>query len=403
MRAPFLALLLILVINAAVDAYIYIAAKKRCRNPLWHNIQLYTAIALAVAMIVTICLPARTGSDSALLSKMWLLFAYLSVYVPKYLAIIIDLLAHIPNLWKGMRWKTLTKCGIALAIVTFAAFWWGALINRFNVRINQVEIRVPSLPEGFNGLRIAQFSDLHTGTFGTDTTFVSHLVDEINSLKADVIVFTGDIVNRKSDEMAPFVSTLSRLHAPMGVYAILGNHDYGDYNDWESDSDKARNMQIIRNHYANTGIKLLLNQTTWLHSANDSIALIGVENIGDPPFKTYGSLTQAYPTPGDANTKILLSHNPQHWVDSIGGNDDMNIALTLAGHTHAMQMEVGGISPASMRYPTWGGLYANSDSTRVLYVNIGAGTVGIPMRIGATPEITVLTLTNGSTASTSGK
>lgn len=392
MRAPTLILLTALLINLAVDTYIYLQARRRCRNIVWSKIQLYSAIACAAAMIVEICLPAKRGGDQQLLCKMWLLFAYLSIYIPKYLAVLSDFVSFLPKLWGGKHLKCITSFGIIIALATFAGMWWGALINRFNIDVNKVDVRIHSLPEPFNGMRIVQFSDLHTGTFGTDTTFVAHLVDEINRLNPDLIVFTGDIVNRRSEEMAPFVETLGRLKAPMGVYAILGNHDYGDYNHWGSEAEKARNMQKLFSLYEKTGMKLLLNQTQWLHAGNDSIALVGVENIGDPPFKTYGSLPGAYPTPGDSCTKILLSHNPQHWVDSICRKPEMNVALTLAGHTHAMQIEAMGMSPATFRYPTWGGLYADSQNRSQLYVNIGAGTVGLPMRLGATPEITLLTL-----------
>lgn len=270
--------------------------------------------------------------------------------------------------------------------------WWGATINRFHIDVNRVEVHVDGLPEEFEGITIAQFSDLHTGTFGTDTTFVGKLVDRINSLHPDIIVFTGDIVNRSSDEMRPFTTVLNRLHAPEGVYAILGNHDYGDYHNWPSAESKQANMNELYCLYSLTSMKLLRNETTWLHRGNDSIALIGVENIGDPPFTIYGSLTQAYPNLQDSNAKILLTHNPQHWVDSISSDPKANVALTLSGHTHAMQIEVAGISPAALRYQTWGGLYNAPDGHRHLYVNIGTGTVGIPMRLGATPEITLITL-----------
>lgn len=398
MRAPFIILFILLLINIVVDAYIYIQARRRCKNPLWGRLQLYSAIILAVAMIVEICLPAKRCGDTQLLCKMWLLFAYLSVYIPKYVAVTADWISYIPKLWRGHHSKFVTRVGIILGGIIFALMWWGALINRFDSQIKQITIEIPSLPENFEGLKIVQFSDLHTGTYGTDTTFVSHLVDEINSLNPDVIVFTGDIVNRRSEEMAPFVAPLSRLHAPMGVYAILGNHDYGDYNRWESEAAKNNNMQLLFTLYGRTGITLLLNETRWLRADNDSIALIGVENIGDPPFKTYGSLSASYPTLDDAYVKILLSHNPQHWVDSIKGYDDINIPLTLSGHTHAMQIETCGISPAAMRYSTWGGLYSDDCEHSNLYVNIGAGTVGIPMRMGATPEITLITLTSGHTA-----
>jgi len=381
-----------LIANGIIDLYIYIQARHRCRDTRWSRLQLITAIALAVGLIVEICLPAKRGGDTQLLGKMWLLFAYLTIYFPKYIAVVFDILASLPKLWTAHRIKPLTITGIILGGATFVAMWWGALVNRFNIHVNEVEIAVPALPTQFNGMRIVQFSDLHTGTFGNDTTYVSRLVDKINGLHPDVIVFTGDIVNRRSEEMIPFVDILSRLTAPLGVYAILGNHDYGDYMHWHTEADKEANMRLLYDLYSDTGIKLLRNETHWLHNGTDSIALIGVENIGDPPFKTYGSLKASYPDVADPHTKILLSHNPQHWVDSICHNPQSNIALTLSGHTHAMQIEVAGISPAAMRYETWGGLYAGNINNRKLYVNIGCGTVGLPMRVGATPEITVITL-----------
>lgn len=270
--------------------------------------------------------------------------------------------------------------------------WWGALLNRFTLEVKPVEITIPDLPESFKGYKIAQISDMHVGTFNNDTSYVKKIVDEVNALNPDLIVFTGDIVNRKTSELRPFINTLSNLKAKDGVISILGNHDYGDYMIWPSDDHKQLNMQRLYDAYSRTGMRLLLNETAWLRRGTDSIAVIGVENIGDPPFTIYGSLPRSYPDLSDSNTKILLTHNPQHWVDSIADRSDINIPLTLSGHTHAMQIELAGISPAMWRYPTWGGLYTDSRSERSLYVNIGCGTVGIPMRLGATPEITVITL-----------
>lgn len=140
------------------------------------------------------------------------------------------------------------------------------------------------------------------------------------------------------------------------------------------------------------GWRLLLNESETLKNKGDSIVIIGVENIGDPPFKCYGSLSKSYPAASDSIVKILLSHNPAHWVDSIADNPGNNIALTLSGHTHAMQIELFGLSPATFKYKTWGGLYHDTSGQRKLYVNIGSGTVGLPMRFGATPEITLITL-----------
>lgn len=392
MRAPFLTLFIVLIVNLLIDMYIYVQCRRRCRSDIWSKLQKTTAIACVAVMIVEMCLPAREGDTALLLAKMWILFGYLTIYIPKYLAVICDWVASIPALWHRKRLKWLTTTGIAAAIAAFCAMWWGALINRYDIQVKEITVDIDGLPQAFDGFTIAQFSDLHTGTFGNDTTFVAKLVDEINSLGADAIMFTGDIVNRQSDEMLPFIPAISRLHAPAGTFAILGNHDYGDYKEWDTEAEKQENMQLLYDAFAHTGMQLLRNESTWLRCGNDSIALIGVENIGDPPFKTYGSLAASYPDLNDANTKILLTHNPQHWVDSIAGHDDMRIPLTLSGHTHAMQIEVGGMSPAVFRYPTWGGLYTDKEKGHSLYVNIGSGTVGIPMRLGATPEITLITL-----------
>lgn len=396
MRAPFIFLFVILLSAIAVDIYIYVQSKRRCHSPIWSRIHMVTAVLLAVMMIIEIILPARAGSHAILKTKMWVLFAYMSVYLPKYIVVFIDLLASLPRLWHKERIKWLTKGGIAIGVTFFCAMWWGALINRFRIQIKEVTIDIAELPASFDGFKIAQFSDLHTGTFGSDTTFVAKLVDKINSLHPDAVMFTGDIVNRESSEAVPFATTLARLKAPMGRFAILGNHDYGDYMNWPSDSMKHINMQALYDFYSGTGMRLLLNETEWLHRGNDSIAVVGVENIGDPPFKTYGSLQDAYPTPSDDNVKILLTHNPQHWVDSIAGKPGMNFALSLSGHTHATQMELAGISPATLRYKTWGGLYSDDTEKQYLYVNIGCGTVGVPMRIGAPPEITLITLRRSS-------
>lgn len=393
MRVSLFLLLTLLVINLAVDWYIYRQVTHRCRHPQpWGRVELWSAILFSLVLIAGIIIPAREGNNDILLAKMWLIFIYGSVYIPKTVGVIFDLIASVPRLFGHKRIKPVTIAGLVTAIILFGAIWWGAAINRFAIDDKEVEIELSDLPETFDGYRIAQFSDLHVGTYGNDTSYVIRLVDHINSLDPDLIVFTGDIVNRKTDEITPFVEVLGRLHAPDGVIAILGNHDYGDYMTWPSDEAKRGNMQMLYDTYDTAGINLLLNQTEWIRRGNDSIAIIGVENIGDPPFPIYGSLSKAYPIPGDSTTKILLSHNPAHWVDSISGNDKARIQLTLAGHTHAMQIEMFGISPAALRYKTWGGLYADSHERHQLYVNIGAGTVGMPMRLGATPEVTLLTL-----------
>ncbi|MDE6204954.1 MAG: metallophosphoesterase, partial [Duncaniella sp.] len=345
-----------------------------------------------ILLIGALVIPRRDGDNAMLLTVMWMLYAFATIYFAKYIFVIIDLVGKIPTLFRRRRNKLISKTAAICAVITFVVMWWGALINRFRIDVKEVEIVRQDVPADFDGYRIVQISDLHTGTYGSDTTFVSRLVDAINAQNPDVIVFTGDIVNSRSDELTPHAAPLSRLYARDGVYSIMGNHDYGDYANWDSPRQKNESIEYLKQLQASMGWKMLNNATDFIHNGNDSIALIGVENIGDHPFPVYGSLVKAYPTLSDSTFKVLLTHNPAHWCDSISRHSDINIPLSLSGHTHAMQMEVAGVSPAVFRYPTWGGLYADEDSTHMLYVNIGAGTVGIPTRIGATPEITVITL-----------
>lgn len=394
MRLPLIPILAVLMLNGLVDYYIY-RQLLRWKSPaklLVRQLWAILSIVLALVLVTAICWPKKEGGNETLTWLMWLLFSYFSIYIPKYLYVLPDLLASIPRIWNGRRLKVLSLSGGVLAAVSFALMWWGALINRNRIQVKEVTVEIANLPESFSGMTIAQFSDIHVGTFGNDTTFISKLVDRINSLQPDMIVFTGDIVNRRSDELEPFISTLSGLHAPIGVYSILGNHDYGDYYQWSDSTAKADNLDYLKAMQAGMGWIMLNNATAYIHAGTDSIALVGVENVGDPPFPSYGDLDEAYPGDlDDPTVKILLSHNPAHWCEDICDAPDKNIALTLSGHTHAMQIELFGLSPAVFRYRTWGGMYRGSGGND-LYVNIGAGEVAIPARIGATPEITLFTL-----------
>lgn len=391
MRFPLLAALMMLLVSGAIDYYIYRQLLKRCAARVWSKIQLWSAVAFALLLVVLIVLPKREGDDGAFLVLMWVLWSYVTVYAAKLIFCLFDWLSLLPRLWHSPRWKWLGRTGIGAALIALALMWWGTLINRFNIRVSEVEIKSAQLPPAFDGFRIVQVSDLHVGTYGTDTAFMAKVVERINSLKPDMVVFTGDIVNRHTSELRPFVNTFARLKAPYGVYSILGNHDYGDYYDWPTEQAREMSMQEMFRLQQLMGWRLLRNDYVTVNKDADTLVLIGVENVGDPPFKVYGDLLKAYPTPGDKRFKILLSHNPAHWAHDISDHSDMNIALTLSGHTHAMQMTIGHFSPCVWRYPTWGGLYHDTKGQQ-LYVNIGIGTVGMPARIGATPEITLLTL-----------
>lgn len=391
MRFPLVVALVLLLVNILVDLYIYCALHSYYKRPLWRRIHLWTSVALFASLVVAIALPKRGGSDGTLHAVMWILYVYLSVYIPKYIFVIFDILSRIPFLWHSKRWAWMSWTGFWLGVATCAAMWWGALFDRYQIEVNHEDVDIVELPDGLDGITIAQISDLHVGTFGSDTAFVSKLVDRVNSLHPDVIVFTGDIVNRRSEELLPFMPVLSRLNAPLGVFSILGNHDYGDYSTWPSDATKQKNLADLKDMQRRMGWIMLNNSHQWLKMHGDSLAIIGVENIGDPPFGRHGSLTDAYAEIGDSNAKVLLTHNPAHWDMEIADKPASNVALTLAGHTHAMQMEVLGWSPAVFRYKKWGGMYSDKRQQK-LYVNIGAGEVGFPARIGAEPEITLFTL-----------
>lgn len=385
-------MIILIVVNVFVDIYIWrcIVNKERKRWP--GVVYAWSSLFFIIFIIVTVALPRRSGSDAVLLAVMWMLYTYLSVYISKYVFCIISFIGLIPRLWRGKRWKAMNIIGSVAAIAVFVTMWWGALINRTRYQIKEVVIEFADLPDAFDGYRVLQFSDFHVGTYGSDTTFVSEIVDVINNQSADLVLFTGDIVNRRTDELLPQVKPLSRIKAADGVYSILGNHDYGDYKKWPSAEMKSENMDMMYRLQRDMGWNLMNNRSEYIRRGNDSIALIGVENWGDPPFTVYGDLDKAYPMQSDSTFKILMTHNPAHWSEKIADNDTVNIALSLSGHTHAMQCQIGSWSPAEWRYDNWGGLYDDLSSRHKLYVNIGLGTVALPARIGATPEITVLTL-----------
>lgn len=404
MRVPLIMAILMLVATIAVNLYIYLDIRKNYPRKKCASVTYgIFAIAQIIFALVLVCMPRRSA-DFGITFQMWGFYSFLTVLIPQVLFCIFSLLGMLSRLWSRKGWKLGAWVGLPLGLIVFISMWWGAAVTRYQIEIKDVDIYSSRLPEGFNGYRIAQISDLHVGTWGNDTRFVERLVDSVNAQKPDIIFFTGDVVNRETTEMAPFMKALSKLHAPDGVYSILGNHDYGDYMTWNTPAEKAANLQLLKNWQKQIGWKMLNNESTRIINNGDTIQLIGVENWGEPPFHQYGHLTDAYPISKDSvrnlndhRYKILLSHNPEHWRREV--TKISNIDLTLSGHTHAMQIEfkIGNWkwSPAVWKYEEWGGLYdkvnARGDTLQI-YTNIGAGEVGMPFRIGATPEITILTL-----------
>lgn len=268
----------------------------------------------------------------------------------------------------------------------------GVIFGKYNFQKMETEIEFDTLPTAFNGFTIVQISDAHLGTFD-DVSRVQKGIDLIQAQNPDIIVFTGDLVNDLAVEAKPYIEMFKNLKAPYGKYSILGNHDYSDYVQWESQSGKVQNLEDLKDTYKQMGFELLLNRSVLLEKADTSIRLIGVENWGAPPFPKYGDLGEAVLDIDPNEFSVLLTHDPTHWDGEVL-NLDNNIALTLSGHTHGMQfgIKIGNWqwSPIQWKYKKWGGLY--EEAGKYLYINRGFGSLGFPGRVGIWPEVTVLKL-----------
>jgi predicted MPP superfamily phosphohydrolase len=286
----------------------------------------------------------------------------------------------------------LSWLGVAAGGSLFSALIWG-MTNKYRYRIKRVPLQFANLPDAFRGLRVVQLSDIHSGSF-TDKAAVARGVDKVLALKPDLILFTGDLVNNTSDEMDPYWDMFSRLKAPMGVYSVLGNHDYGDYHNWPSAEAKKANLETLKQGQTRMGWRLLMNEHVLLEREGQHIALIGIENWGAKArFPKYGRMDLAYPGSETAPFKILMSHDPSHW-DAEVRSKYTDIDLTLSGHTHGMQfgVEIPGFrwSPVQYVYKQWAGIY--KEEKQKLYVNRGFGFLGYPGRVGILPEITLIEL-----------
>ena len=288
-----------------------------------------------------------------------------------------------------IRLYTLTKVCLPLlaSLATCAYIIFGAIFGKEFFQVKEVTFASADVPPAFDGYRILQLSDMHTGSWTDQGNALQRAVSLCNAQHPDLIVFTGDLVNSRADELKPFMPILSQLQAKDGVYSVLGNHDYGTYVHWDTEADRLANIDTLISRERQMGWHMLMNEHHILHRGNDSIALIGVENSGNPPFPNRGNLHKAQK--GTENLfKVLLSHDPTHWRRSVLPTTDVD--LTLSGHTHGMQLKLGGFSPASWFYDEWGGFYY--EGGRALHVSLGAGEVLMPFRLGAWPEINVITL-----------
>jgi predicted MPP superfamily phosphohydrolase len=297
------------------------------------------------------------------------------------------------NQFLPQRRKLISQIAVGLAAIPFTSLLYGMFRGKYNFKVLTYELEYDDLPEAFEGFKITQISDIHSGSFDNPKK-VQYGVDLVNAQGSDVVFFTGDLVNNKAEEILPWIETFKKINAKYGVYSVLGNHDYGDYMRWESPEAKKKNMQDLEKAQKQMGWDLLLNQSRFIEKDGQRIAVIGVENWGSG-FKQVGDLNKALADVSEKDFKILMSHDPSHWEAEVLPNP-FKIHLTLSGHTHGMQfgIEIPGWikwSPVKWRYKQWAGVYQESDQH--LNVNRGFGYLAYPGRVGIWPEVTVITLT----------
>ncbi|WP_225036784.1 metallophosphoesterase [Winogradskyella sp. SM1960] len=295
------------------------------------------------------------------------------------------------------RRKFISQLALGVAAIPLSSLLYGMFKGKYDFRVLNYTLHFEDLPEAFDGYRITQISDIHSGSFDNREK-IEYAVDLINEQASDVLLFTGDMVNNKASEMLPWMDTFGRLKAKDGKFSVLGNHDYGDYVDWQSSEDKAKNLEDLKTIQSDIGFDLLLNESRYLEKDGQRLALVGVENWGKGGFKKAGDLEKASAAIEADDFKILMTHDPSHWEAKVL-NDPYHYHLTLSGHTHGMQfgIEIPGWikwSPAKWRYKQWAGIYTELDQH--INVNRGFGYLGYPGRVGIWPEITVIELKKGA-------
>ncbi|MDP3358961.1 MAG: metallophosphoesterase [Lutibacter sp.] len=282
--------------------------------------------------------------------------------------------------------------GLFAGFLPFLMICYSIFRTLYRFKVHHVKINFNELPGNFNELRIVHISDLHLGSFRSRYHILDRAIRLINHLEPDFIFFTGDLVNNHAWELKGWQSVLKKLNAKTGKYAVLGNHDYGDYGKWKSEERKRANFESIKYFYKKIDFKLLLNEAESIEKDGQKIAIVGVENWGNPPFKQYGDLKKALKSVANISFKILLSHDPSHWNKEV--KKHTNISLTLSGHTHGMQAGINikskNWSPIQYKYKQWAGLYKHFN--QYLYVTRGLGWMGFPGRLGMRPEITFMEL-----------
>ena len=416
MRSPFGALIFV-AIMLLLDTYVFQAIKtvSQSASPKTRSIIYIIYWSITILVVIGFLLFAFTGPNFLPKKVRTYLFATIvGLFLAKTTAIIFFL---IDDIRRAIQWAAgklfytnteaepmsgdgitrsifLSWIGLGVGGGLFGSLLYG-FSNKYNYDVKRVQLAFDNLPAGFKGLKILHISDIHSGSF-TDKEAVKRGVDKILREKADIILFTGDLVNDKATEMESYMDVFGQLKAPMGVYSTLGNHDYGDYVSWPDSNGitKTQNLENLKKVHEKLGWRLLMNEHVVLQRNNAEIVLIGIENWSNKArFPKHGRMDLAYPGAEKYPFKILMSHDPSHWDAQVRPLYPA-IDLTLSGHTHGMQfgIDIPGFkwSPVQYVYKEWAGLY--EESNQKLYVNRGYGFIGYPGRVGILPEITVIEL-----------
>lgn len=401
-RWIFLIVLIFLII--LLDFYAFQAFKTAFKSKYARFISMFVNISIYVYFLFTILTYSRSDGQTPqfqlaagllltfLIPKLVIVIMLFGEDIFRGIVKVISMISNSETQPLAGRRKFISQLALGLAAIPFASFIYGIIQGKYNYKVLKYQLSFKDLPDAFDGFTITQISDIHSGSF-TNAEKIQYGVDLINEQKSDVILFTGDIVNNKADEMDNWIEMFAKLKAKDGKFSILGNHDYGDYMDWKSTQDKINNFQAVKEIHQKIGFDLLLDEHRYLEKNGQKIALLGVENWGKG-FNQKGDLAKASSGISKNDFKILMSHDPSHWEYKVK-NDDFHYHLTLSGHTHGLQMgiEIPGWfkwSPSQYVYKQWAGLY--EEFGRYINVNRGFGYHAFPGRVGIWPEITTIEL-----------
>lgn len=410
-RQPTNILIILFTLSFLLDAYTYNGLKtltKKWRSQLRQRIVKwgYLIIALGISILLLSVLSTFKTAKGMIPFYEWVLSLFLTLLITKIFFCIILLLGDIGRTIAGgvnainkhhtgpaipSRRRFISEAATLFAAIPFTSFLYAMLKGKYDYRLHRQTLYFPDLPQAFDGFTITQLSDIHSGSFDSKTG-VQRGIDLAKEQKSDLFVFTGDLVNNAAWEIEPWLHRFADLKAPYGQYSILGNHDYGDYIEWDSEEQKADNLETLKAHHKTLGYRLLLDEHTTIEKDGQKITLIGVQNWGRG-FIQKGNLDKALQNADPHDFKILLSHDPTHWEEKVRYHPT-HIHLTLAGHTHGAQFGVESDkfrwSPVQYRYLDWAGLA--EEKGRYLYVNRGFGFLAFSGRLGIWPEVTVITL-----------